>query len=299
MTRVTELGYLGLQVSDLQGWQKFATQIVGMELVDEGEGDRIYLRLDQWHHRFVLHQSTTDGLAYLGWRVADEVELMAMATQLEHAAIAFTKGTRAEADERRVLGLLKLTDPGGHATEIFYAPQVDRHKPFHPGRPMFGRFVTGSQGLGHLLLGQPDVEAAKRFYRLLGLSGDTEYRVPVSAGGELDLTFMHLNDRQHSIAFGVGEVPTGLNHLMLEYTDLNDLGQSHDLVRKRGIDVALQLGKHANDEALSFYFPTPSGWLMELGIAGRAPSAQQEFYRRDIFGHANEAAGYGNDIELN
>jgi hypothetical protein len=40
---------------------------------------------------------------------------------------------------------------------------------------------------------------------------------------------------------------------MLEYTDLDDLGVAHDIIRQRKIDVALQLGKHSTDEALTFY----------------------------------------------
>src|SRR3546814_10682557 len=64
------------------------------------------------------------------------------------------------ARERRVLGLAKLKDPGGNPTEIFFGPQVDNYRPFHPGRPMFGRFVTGAEGIGHCILRQDDVAAA-------------------------------------------------------------------------------------------------------------------------------------------
>ena len=60
MTGVTELGYLGLSVSDLDAWKRFACGIAGMEYVDEGEGDRAYLRMDKWHHRIALHRDGGD-----------------------------------------------------------------------------------------------------------------------------------------------------------------------------------------------------------------------------------------------
>ena len=41
-----------------------------MEVVDEGPGDRCYLRMDYWHHRIVLHSDPSDDLMYLGFRVA-------------------------------------------------------------------------------------------------------------------------------------------------------------------------------------------------------------------------------------
>ncbi|WP_225011007.1 biphenyl-2,3-diol 1,2-dioxygenase [Novosphingobium percolationis] len=298
MAAVTELGYLGLTVSSLDAWRSYAAEVAGMEIVDEGEGDRLYLRMDQWHHRIVLHAADSDDLAYLGWRVAGPVEFDAMVAKLAAAGIAVEVASDTEARERRVLGLAKLADPGGNPTEIFYGPQVDTHKPFHPGRPMYGKFVTGSEGIGHCILRQDDVPAAAAFYGLLGLRGSVEYHLQLPNGMVAQPYFMHCNERQHSVAFGLGPMEKRINHLMFEYTDLDDLGLAHDIVRARKIDVALQLGKHANDQALTFYCANPSGWLWEFGWGARKAPSQQEYYTRDIFGHGNEAAGYGMDIPL-
>jgi 2,3-dihydroxyethylbenzene 1,2-dioxygenase len=298
MAKVTELGYLGLSVSDIDAWQDFAGRIVGMQIVDDGERDRTYLRMDKWHHRIVLHADGDDDLAYLGWRVAGPAELDEIAEKLAREDIKYDVATEAEASERRVLGLLKLRDPGGNATEIFYGPQVDAGRPFHPGRPMFGRFVTENQGLGHVIVRQDDVAEATRFYRALGLNGAVEYKFALPDGGVATPVFMHCNERQHSIAFGLGPMEKRINHLMIEYTELNDLGITHDLVRQQKIDVTLQLGKHANDDALTFYCANPSGWLWEPGWGSRPAPAQQEHYLGDIFGHDNEVEGYGIDIPL-
>lgn len=298
MSRVTELGYLGLSVSKLSDWKEYATRIVGMELVDEGETDRVYLRMDQWHHRITLHADGGDDLSYMGWRVPGPVELDELAQKLERERIAFRRGTEAEAHERRVLGLLKMTDPGGIGVEVFYGPQVDSHKPFHPGRPMFGRFLTGEQGLGHCIVRELDCEAAVRFYQALGLSGSVEYKLQLPNGMVAAPIFMHVNGRQHSIAFGMGPAEKRVNHLMIEYTNLKDLGYAHDAIRKRKIDVALQLGMHSNDEALTFYCANPSGWVWELGWGARETPKQQEHHVRDVFGHGPEATGYGLDLDL-
>ena len=85
---------------------------------------------------------------------------------------------------------------------------------------------------------------------------------------------------------------------MIEYTELDDLGQAHDIVRNAGIDVAMQMGKHSNDKALTFYHANPSGWLWELGWGAAKTPAQQEYYKGDIFGHGVEASGYGLDVKL-
>ncbi|WP_420467603.1 biphenyl-2,3-diol 1,2-dioxygenase [Panacagrimonas sp.] len=297
-TRVTELGYLGISVKDAAAWKRYAGDIVGMQVVDEGESDRFYLRMDSWHHRITVHVGGNDDLEYLGWRVAGPDELDAMAQQLREAGVEYRVGTEAEARERRVLGLLKLVDPGGNPTEIFYGPLIDSARPFHPGRPMFGRFVTGSEGLGHCILRQSDDAAAYRFYSLLGLRGSVEYKLALPNGMIAQPTFMHCNERQHSVAFGLGPMDKRINHLMIEYTELDDLGLAHDSIRRDKVDVALQLGKHSNDQALTFYCANPSGWLWELGWGARKAPAQQEHYTSDIFGHGVEAKGYGVDIDL-
>ncbi len=70
MVQVTELGYMGLGVKGFAVWKEFATKILGMELAEDGESDRCYLRTDYWHHRVVLHNNGSDDLEYLGFRVA-------------------------------------------------------------------------------------------------------------------------------------------------------------------------------------------------------------------------------------
>jgi 2,3-dihydroxyethylbenzene 1,2-dioxygenase len=298
MVKVTELAYMGFNISDGDAWRDYAAACVGMEVLDEGEGDRFYLRMDHWHHRFVMHVGADDDLAYLGWRVAGPRELEAMARQLEDAGVDVRAAGAAEAEERHVLGLLKLEDPGGNPTEIFYAPRVDTNFPFYPGRRMYGGFVTGDQGIGHCILREDDTAAAAAFYEVLGLRGSVEYKLKLPNGMIAEPYFMHCNDRQHSLAFGLGPMEKRINHLMLEYRHIDDLGLSHDIIRRRGIDVALQLGKHSNDQALTFYSATPSGWLMELGWGARKALPQQEYYTGDIFGHGPEAKGYGMDVEL-
>lgn len=295
MVSVTELGYIGIGVENEQAWRDYATQVVGLELLDEGLDDRFFLRMDNWHHRVTVHGNGGDDLLYLGWRVAGRRELEDMKAQLAGAGVVVREGTRAEAEERRVLGLLKLTDPGGIATEIFYGPEVSLHRPFHPGRPLHGRFSTGNGGMGHCIVNQPDSEAAYQFYRLLGMEGGVDYKVgPPDVPVNAELTFMHCNERQHSIAWGMpGASAKKINHLMIEYENLNDLGISHDAVRERQIPVAMALGIHSNDRVLSFYAVNPSGWLIELGAqVGQPHAAQHEYYRKDIFGHQLEKTGF-------
>jgi 2,3-dihydroxybiphenyl 1,2-dioxygenase len=286
MIGVTELGYVGLGVKDLAAWKRFACEIVGLEACDEGEAGRAYLRMDYWHHRIFLDEDGADDLKVLGFRVAGAEEFRAMAAQLEDAGVAVRIAPAAEADDRRVLELMTLNDASGYPIEIFHGPQVQADKPFHPGRRMHGRFKTGAGGLGHLIQ-RETVGFAKTyaFYKLLGMRGGVEYRMVLpGAPRPVELMFLHCNERDHTVAFGLPS-RTRINHLMLEVENFDDVGLAYEIVRKAEIPIAIAPGRHANDHMYSFYFLNPSGWMIEVGWGARPASHQSEYYQRDTYGH--------------
>src|ERR1700676_1270317 len=112
MIQVTELGYIGVGVKDLDAWKNFATDIVGFERADDGESDRCYLRMDYMHHRLVLHADGSDDLAYLGLRVAGADEFAQMQRQLTEAGIKFRVGSEDEAKNLRRAKTSNLHTPG-------------------------------------------------------------------------------------------------------------------------------------------------------------------------------------------
>ena len=290
MVQVTELGYMGLGVRDLAAWKDFAANIIGFDVTDDGEGDRCYLRMDYWHHRLVLHADNSDDLTYLGFRVGGAEEFDEMQHQLTSAEIPYRVGSEEDAAERRVLAVLKLNDPNGNPIEIFHGPEVQYSKPFHPGRRMHGRFKTGTGGLGHCIIHEPNTSAAYNFFKALGMRGGVEYKIRI--GDQVVApTFMHCNDRDHSVAFGVGDSKRRLNHIMIEVDNADDVGLTYDLVRKQKVPVHILPGKHSNAHMFSFYFQNPSGWMFEYGYGGRPATHQSEYYVEDIYGHQPEVGG--------
>jgi len=282
MVQVTELGYIGIEVKNVEEWKEFATQITGLELADDGERDRCYLRMDYWHHRIAMQAGPSDDLLYLGFRVAGGNEFREMQRQLADAGVEFRVGSDEEAAERNVLEVMKMTDPGGNPVEIFHGPEVQFNKPFHPGRPMHGRFKTGTGGLGHCIIRQEEINAAYRFYTVLGMRGGVEYKMRMGKN-IVEPVFMHCNDRDHTVAFGIGAAGPRLNHIMIEVENFDDIGLTYEIVSERKIPIIIGPGKHSNDQMYSFYFRNPSGWAFEYGWGGRAATYQSEYYVKDIY----------------
>ena len=46
------------------------------------------------------------------------------------------------------------------------------------------------------------------------------------------------------------------------------MGRAYDLTLAGGAPLSSTFGKHSNDEMLSFYVTTPSGFQLEFGTAG-------------------------------
>jgi 2,3-dihydroxyethylbenzene 1,2-dioxygenase len=79
---------------------------------------------------------------------------------------------------------------------------------------------------------------------------------------------------------------------MLEVDNLDDVGLTHDLVRRAKIPVHIGLGKHSNDHMYSFYFRSPSGFMVEYGFGARSATHQSEYYEADFYGHNPEQGGF-------
>ena len=134
--------------------------------------------------------------------------------------------------------------------------------PFIPGRPISG-FKAGPLGMGHAVLHTADIDALLPFYRdILG------FRLSDYGLQPIPLYFFHVNGRHHSFAM-LGTGQTGFHHFMVEYTNLDDVGQGYDLAQQSEGAVAYTLGRHTNDWMTSFYTHTPSGFFVETGWGGR------------------------------
>jgi 2,3-dihydroxybiphenyl 1,2-dioxygenase len=149
---------------------------------------------------------------------------------------------------------------------------------------------TGSW-LGHIVVGIGDMDDNVRFYRdALGMKISDYVQVERSPGVVTNFTFLHCNSRHHSIAFGKPGTPPGrFNHVMFQLQELDDVGATYDLCEREGIQGLSRLGRHPNDQMVSFYIPTPSGWGVEWGWGARtvddATWQIQTYTRMSNWGH--------------
>ena len=288
MSGVTSLGYLGLAVKNLDAWEKFATQILGLQSSGVSDDGRLLLRMDEYAYRFALHPDDADDIAYAGWEVADAAGLRDVAERMRALGIEAKAASAEEAAARCVTDLIRFTDPNGMACEVFCGPSVQFENPFHSPRAI-GGFVTGAQGVGHIVVAVPDIQKSLRFY-CEGLGFRISDTIDMKLGpAKVTMVFLHCNPRHHTLALVPVPAPKRLHHFMLQLRSIDDVGATMYLVQDKGIEITSTLGRHTNDHMLSFYMRTPSGFEIEYGWGGRevddATWHVQKHHAPSIWGH--------------
>jgi len=287
MAAIARLGYLAFEVSDLPAWKRFAVDALG--LVSERRADgSLALRIDDQAQRIVLHPGPLDDLLYVGFEMDDEASLRQASAALTNAGFPTTESDDAVARDRRVKRVHRLEDPNGVPIELFYGP--DQAADAFRSPLVSSGFVTGAEGLGHVVFGTMNAQATEGFYReLLGLRLSDRIEAELVPGFSLKITFLHANPRHHTVAFAEAPMPKRLHHFMLEVGAMDDVGQAYDRCLTAGVPISNTLGVHPNDRMFSFYARTPSGFDVEFGYGGRkiddATWKVERYDRTSIWGH--------------
>jgi 2,3-dihydroxybiphenyl 1,2-dioxygenase len=257
---ILSLGYIGIRSDKLNDWVNFSTTQLGMSQFDNA-GKNISFRMDDYKQRFVVTDEPGETLAFIGWEVESATDLIELAAAVELTGTPVKVASRSLCDRRFVSEMVLFDDPNGNRVELFVDPMIDTD-PFQPGRPVSG-FKTGPYGMGHAVLHARDVDSLLVFYRdTLGFSVSDYGLSPYP------MYFFHVNGRHHSFAV-IGTGQTGFHHFMVEYHNLDDVGQGYDIAQQADDRVAYTLGRHTNDYMTSFYANTPSGFFIESGWGGR------------------------------
>lgn len=281
-----KLAYCGLGVADVDAWIRFGVEGLGLQPVDDAGVH--CLRLDEKAWRIALHESPADDILYAGFELDGDEDLLAMGKRLDAANIPWTELDAAECVKRRVVAGLCVIDPRGLRLE-FVRGHAQGTEPFHS--EIAQGFVTGDQGLGHIVFSVDDLDQGIAFYEVLGLKVSDFITQQFGPDIKLRVAFLHCNARHHSVAIAQLPGAKRLNHLMVELNKVDDVIRGHARCLEMGYKTG-NIGRHPNDEMLSFYVTTPAGFDVEYGWGARQVEDDwtvEEYDRFSLWGH--ERAG--------
>ncbi|MGA9872881.1 MAG: iron-dependent extradiol dioxygenase HsaC [Rhodococcus sp. (in: high G+C Gram-positive bacteria)] len=270
---IRSLAYMRIEATDMDAWRQYGLEVLGMV---EGKGSvpgALYLRMDDFPARLVIVPGEKDRLLVSGWETANAAELQTIRSALDSAGVPYKEGTAEQIQDRRVDELIVFEDPSGNTLEAFHGAALEHRRVVSP----YGhKFVTGEQGLGHVVLSTDDDDASLRFYRdVLGFRLRDSMRLPPQMMGRPAdgppawLRFFGCNPRHHSLAFLPMPSSSGIVHLMIEVENSDDVGLALDRALRKKVPMSATLGRHVNDLMLSFYMKTPGGFDIEFGCEGR------------------------------
>jgi 3,4-dihydroxy-9,10-secoandrosta-1,3,5(10)-triene-9,17-dione 4,5-dioxygenase len=272
---IRSMGYARVASTDLEQWKHFGSKVLGLA---EGRGpnaENLYFRIDEVSARLVVFPADVDQLSCVGWELADHPALQAAREHLSKVGIEFEEGTEEELAERRVQELVRFTDPFDNVFELFHGITYESRPVV---TPYAASFVTGDQGMGHVVIPVTDDVEALRFYTdVLGFRLRDSMSMPgefvgKEPGSKVWLRFLGINPRHHSLAFlpqgDQGPNPSKCVHIMLEVDKLDDVGRALERVRKHKAPLSATLGRHMNDQMVSFYVRSPGGFDVEFGTEG-------------------------------
>lgn len=263
------LGYLGITTPDVDQWPSFAEEVLETRVDPGSDGGPSQLILGGNRPAVFLERDSDADVRYLGWEAQDADAAKAIADRLKQQGVEIVNGSAGLRKRRGVDGVFHFDDPFDYRHEVYYGPH----------RHMTRRKMQGMEfpELGHAFLLVPDPVCAEQFYcAALGLSVSdhisfTMGATPFEPGPvPVDVSFLFAARRHHVLAIAglpEGMPERGLAHFMIEAETLDAVGHAYDACLDRGLLVTT-MGRHVNDDVVSFYLSAPGGIVIEYGWGG-------------------------------
>lgn len=269
MIALHNLNYIVLGVGNLPEWQRLACDCLGMLPGEPPAPDTLALRLDNQAQRLILETGPEDDLRVAGWQLPTVEALQQYVHRLQAFGIQVLAADDHHRQRRRVQHLYWCRDPNGFVHEFCTGPALAA-TPFH-SELLPGGFVTGDQGLGHILPRALDFQASCEWYeQKLGLGHSDDIIETVAPGQTVHARFFHAaGGRHHSLATAAVPQAKVLTHFMVEVADPDDVQPAYERCVAAGFGMTRLPGHHPNDDMTSFYVTTPSGIALEYGSGGR------------------------------
>lgn len=260
------MGYALIESNKLPDWKRFAQQGLGLHLA-EASDNILAFRMDAHARRLIITKGSAEDFFAVGWQLRDQATLDVVLSRLATRNIPVENGSADEAALRGVKSFVRLRGPKGLPLELF----VDAGTTDEPLNMLASGFVTGDAGMGHVAITSRKPEKMERFWQEIFDARLSDRISQTMAGLMLDIGFLRLNARHHSVAVAatrgvrLDPIRTQIQHLNLLAATKDDLTNAYERLKDLGYEMAHEIGQHPNDREISFYVLSPSGFEIELG----------------------------------
>lgn len=266
MIDLLDIRYVRLGTRDLAGADRFAREVVGLELAHVEAGARYYRSDDRDHTLVYFEGDLRDHTA--GFEVRDAQQLDDAAAQLSDRGLDVRPGSADAREQRRVHDLLAFQDPSGNRIELVLRPQ-------HSGRRFFPSRDAGITGFSHIGLCSTDAPRDEAFW-----CGQLGARVSDRIG---DAALLRIDPVHHKIAL-FPTTRSGIQHVNHQVASIDDVMRAYYQLRERGVKIVFGPGRHPTSGAVFLYFEGPDGMIFEYstGVRHIAPEDESTYRPRQF-----------------
>lgn len=250
--RYRRLGYVALNVTDLERARAFYRDVVGLAPVASGESGCAFFRCSAFHHDILLCQSDKPGLKRIGWAMEDGRALAAVKETLRRADLPIVDVDRGECETLGIETGFRSREPNSGAVFEFFLGMTEAADPFRATHTKIAR-------LGHIVLNVADRPAAEKF-----LTESLNFRVSDRIEGRISFMRCFPNPFHHSLGVGMGT--TGLNHVNFMVTEVDDIGKALYRCKKNNASIVFGPGRHPPSDSMFLYFLDPDGLTLEYSF---------------------------------
>ncbi|MCU0919354.1 MAG: VOC family protein [Burkholderiaceae bacterium] len=258
MIDLLDIRYVRLGTRDLTGADRFAREVIGLELARTEAGARWY-RSDDRDHTLVYFEGDPDDHT-VGFELRDGAELDAAAAALSDQGFEVRHGGADACEQRRVRGFVAFTDLSGNRIEL-----VDR--PHHSGRRYFASRDAGITGFSHVGLCSTDAPRDEAFW--CGVLGA---RVSDRIG---DAALLRIDPVHHKVAL-FPTTRSGVQHVNHQVASIDDVMRAWYQLREHGVKIVFGPGRHPTSGAVFLYFEGPDGMVFEYSTGVRTIAPEDE-----------------------
>lgn len=256
MIRYSRLGYVALNVSDLERSSAFYGATLGLQEIETGASNARFFRCSDQQHDIVLFQGTP-GIKRIGFELESASQLEPLRAALSAAGCAYSAIPHEDCRAMATGEGIRTADPGSGGVLDFYVGA-----PFHSAAPAYQPTVANILRLGHVVVASEDYPRSLDFY-----TRTLNFKVSDAFDGAVSFLRCFPNPYHHSFGIGNGaKTGSGLKHVAFMVGDIDDIGRSYWRLQKAGVPVVHGPGRHLPSGSVFLYFLDPDGMTIEYTL---------------------------------
>ncbi|CAM5476321.1 VOC family protein [Eoetvoesiella caeni] len=258
MINLHDIRYVRLGTENLEEAQRYATEILGLEVIRKMETS-IYFRSDERDHTLCYFRGDP-GDHTAGFEVTTQEELTAAADTLANNGFRVYAGTSQDCGERYVQQYINFIDPSGNSIDLVL-------RPHNSGQRYFPSRDAGITGFSHIGLRTTDAQRDEKFWTQLASA-----RVSDRLG---EAALLRIDGVHHKIAL-FPSTYAGIQHVNHQVESVDDVMRAYYFLREKGIKIMFGPGRHATSGAVFLYFMGPDRMVYEYSTGVRIFTEEED-----------------------